>query len=634
MLNWTLLKEREFYLLQPLVLVAILLALVLFGWWVPQTHFVRWEVVEVLGAMLLLRAAMLQFARRDIRLDLLDGILVLFGLYAALSLLWSDDPLTGALFMARFTVLGALYFYLKHQPDSRLSVAVTAMVAVAMGVVLAWNFQKEIPFGGYFQENFVTEFVFLAACLTGLLLVIGPWITRFAAAALIVTAAYYLLWENASRLEYSAALAVGYFLLQCALIARSPRRALFIVLQIVLLLVPIAVIAAAWVLSPPLQAAAEGEGFTVSLTVRAMIFLNTLAAWADQPLLGHGIGSFDAVYPLYAERYQGWFTIPQGYDQLRVLNIKAGAAHNDFLQILLELGWIGLMLVASYVAMLFYGFARCVLRCGGDMRVASGVSRRVAFLGMTVSVAAMAEAMIEFPFQNAPTALIAVIGLGMVAREAGAVLPRIKLVAPLWLNYMGAGLLLFAAVGLVLLAERQERANQLFGRFLTLRGNDPNGAFHALYEAYDADPLAYRYRMQLYPYLIYALGTATEERFPTAENDRIFAISSKRAQYSPIVLVARLQYLLNTGRIVERAEEARQHFDRLMKTSKRVTEVWIMKAYFHAVTGDIPQAKEAIAKARTMDPTLQQMITLGQMEAMLGIEPAFEEEPTGGGADR
>jgi hypothetical protein len=365
------------------------------------------------------------------------------------------------------------------------------------------------------------------------------------------------------------------------------------------------------------------ESLVVSLMVRAMMGLNSLMAWVDHPFFGGGIGSFDALYPLYAERYRAWFTIPFYHDQLRIMAAKPGAAHDEFLQVLFELGGVGILLVLFFLALVLYGFFRSVVVADGAMAGsgpwATPQGRRLGVVGMLVVVVGGCEALFAFPYQAAASALLTAIGLAMASQGAGAVLPRKRISLPLPLRIPLAAVFVVLAGGLVFHAARQEEGNRQFGGFLMNRQGNTEVAFHYLYDAYEADPLEYRYRVQLYPYLVSALGTNPDQSMPPAENDRIYGITVRGGQNNPMVLLARAQYLLNSGRIVEQAEEARVIFDRLLTTSTRVAEVWIMKAYFHAATNDVAAAQAAIAMARTMHPNMQQLINLGQIEGMMGI---------------
>lgn len=85
--------------------------------------------------------------------------------------------------------------------------------------------------------------------------------------------------------------------------------------------------------------------FTDFLGVRAPIWQGTKNMIKQNLLTGHGIGSFSKIYPS--------FRPPQYFTFLMAAPVTLHA-HNEFLEILAELGIIGLLLGALFLASLFY----------------------------------------------------------------------------------------------------------------------------------------------------------------------------------------------------------------------------------------------------------------------------------------
>ena len=133
------------------------------------------------------------------------------------------------------------------------------------------------------------------------------------------------------------------------------------------------------------------ESLVSSISSRLELWINSVFAWLDAPLFGHGIGSFDYAYAPHRIDHLRWL---QG-SILTHPNVSAGAAHNEGLQVLVELGMVGLALVLLSVF--------TVLR-------ASKSSARWAALAMGT------VAMVSFPFQNPATAILGVVILGVCAR--------------------------------------------------------------------------------------------------------------------------------------------------------------------------------------------------------------------------
>lgn len=70
-----------------------------------------------------------------------------------------------------------------------------------------------------------------------------------------------------------------------------------------------------------------------SAQTRVAIWANSLAIFKDHPLLGAGKGSFQFIYPLYNRR---WIK-----DTSFSVEKKAAEAHNDYVQLLAEVGFLG-----------------------------------------------------------------------------------------------------------------------------------------------------------------------------------------------------------------------------------------------------------------------------------------------------
>ncbi|WP_425419062.1 O-antigen ligase family protein [Oricola indica] len=90
---------------------------------------------------------------------------------------------------------------------------------------------------------------------------------------------------------------------------------------------------------------AFGSGSSLEGDQRWVIFETTWEAIGDHWLLGSGLGTFTLVYPAYEEVEQ-------------VMAAYVNHAHNDFLEIMLELGLTGTTLLLGYFALLLRGAFR------------------------------------------------------------------------------------------------------------------------------------------------------------------------------------------------------------------------------------------------------------------------------------
>ncbi len=77
--------------------------------------------------------------------------------------------------------------------------------------------------------------------------------------------------------------------------------------------------------------------------LRSVIFANTMRAISDNWLAGTGLGSFVLIYPSYEAREQ-------------VLQTYINHAHNDYMELVLETGIFGIVLIVGYYAVILRNF--------------------------------------------------------------------------------------------------------------------------------------------------------------------------------------------------------------------------------------------------------------------------------------
>jgi O-antigen ligase len=94
--------------------------------------------------------------------------------------------------------------------------------------------------------------------------------------------------------------------------------------------------AVALIFSSPMQKGLPAAGAGASLESRAAIFKTSLKAASEFAPLGSGVGTFAEIYPRYEDPASIWPTF-------------ANHAHSDFIEILLETGVAGLILVALFL---------------------------------------------------------------------------------------------------------------------------------------------------------------------------------------------------------------------------------------------------------------------------------------------
>lgn len=138
---------------------------------------------------------------------------------------------------------------------------------------------------------------------------------------------------------------------------------------------------------------------------RLRIFVCSMPLIAQRPMLGHGFGSFQYVYP----PAQGEYFRSHPGTPLALTAKRTDLAHNDYLQMLVETGLTGCALAAVPLLML--------LRRGWkNFRAMPAGRGRATMIAMFVPMAGVAvHALFDFPFHVMPTALMAAMCLSFWA---------------------------------------------------------------------------------------------------------------------------------------------------------------------------------------------------------------------------
>ncbi|MDP3677311.1 MAG: O-antigen ligase family protein [Novosphingobium sp.] len=138
-------------------------------------------------------------------------------------------------------------------------------------------------------------------------------------------------------------------------------------------------------------AALNGGLVWASLEYRLDLLMAAILMWADAPVWGQGLGSYDLLYPLYGEGHV-----------LSDPGLSAGAAHNDLLQLHAELGLVG----AGLAGLLAWYALR---RLWGELTPLDRACLASLAIGAVLALG-------EFPLQNPATASLAAMSLGVLTR--------------------------------------------------------------------------------------------------------------------------------------------------------------------------------------------------------------------------
>lgn len=469
-------------------------------------------------------------------------VLALLG-WAALSLLWSHDPRNGGLELARAGMLAAVFLLARNTKDVSAGAVTLAVAVIIVASIWLWP-----DWSGFGNPNFLAEFLLISAPFCVYWGFGGKPQTIIA--ALVLTGALIVLFHIPTYI-WIAPLGVWIALISCLLFG---WRA-----------VPVLVAgfaAVVWL--------AQDTSLMLSIAGRLELWINTLSALAGSPVFGHGLGAFDYIYDPVREDHFAWFpalgTIMGG------TALTAGAAHNEILQIWAEIGLPGLFL-AGWLAIRAWRAGDPLCRC--------------------VMTTAGALEMIEFPMHLPPTGALIALAIGYGLRHERGFRVNFP-VLPV------RGIAVCAAVVACFIFLRSFSAEVQMAEFERNINRSPVTALSANLAAYQTFSWDARIRRQLSMTLSKVAGVHKKNlRISPDTADLIWKISKSAGPSQPAVVLARIQYLVNSGR----GAEAGPLMGVLLKNASHYPDVWVAEAFYAATIADWPRVSRAADRLFSMPQT-------------------------------
>jgi hypothetical protein len=398
-------------------------------------------------------------------LDRINLALLCFVTYAGVSVSWSPDLGSAGVHLVGILAFAMLFLLGRAWPDFGPAVALSVAV-----VFLFWAFWDETGYLG--NPNFAAEYAVLALPFAWALR--QGWLKRPLVGASLIIATL-----SDSR--------TGIFALWIAGVGWLWKRSPWM---------------AAIVFMIPINLAVFGVvDVSGSLRARLELWINTAAMWADRPVLGTGIGGYDYIYPRFDSVH---LTLFPSWGYYHPIETYAGAAHNEPLQLLAELGALGFLLA------LWLAFE--VLRHGGWR----GALAWALVLGG-------ATCLIGFPLQNPCTLAVMALSLGAVAGKGPEWIGRTALCG------RAVAVAIFA-VATALMARTLEAQWAFQGVIAHFRDN-PAAAVAANVRAYEIAPWDFRVRYQMYPMLAKA-STQQNVVVKVSAFEKAWRISTSASPYS------------------------------------------------------------------------------------------------------
>ncbi len=302
------------------------------------------------------------------------GAWLLFILWSAASALWSPTPALSLEGLAWTVIHGGLGYVLLRRGFSEAEVRQFAALMMAMGFVvctislcevteigngLIFNFlykfedpERRNIYGSLIGHNTgVASFLMMTAFPSLAFAIDAPrlwqrWLSGAYLALALLTA---LLVQ--SRTVWIVGTILGLAFIRVALKQRGgawPKRIVLAVVVVLGLGLASQMIASRW--NPffvkenaLLRRFRDLTPARLQEEARLRLFVCSLPLTVDRPLIGHGLYSFQYVYP----KAQGDYTAKHPDTKLGLTTKRSHMAHNEYLQTVIEEGWIGLLLMVA-----------------------------------------------------------------------------------------------------------------------------------------------------------------------------------------------------------------------------------------------------------------------------------------------
>lgn len=162
------------------------------------------------------------------------------------------------------------------------------------------------------------------------------------------------------------------------------------------------------------------------------------------------------------------------------------------------------------------------------------------------------------------------------------------------------------SLGLVAFGARSIGGELHFSQAQAWSGTDSLQAFAASNEAYKAMPLSSRNRIQLVLSLKVLLDSNKKASVDPAAADRAYEIAASASPNHPVVMIARLEYLLNSGRW-KSSNQAESIVGGLIGHARSYPQTWMLAAAYFSVSGQNDKAALALVSGMNAGANLADM---------------------------
>ena len=549
--------------------------LLTFGLGTGSHSLPKWLFLFLAAAALTVWAGYQLWLSNVIHLDRADLALLVFGLYAALSLTWAPDPAGGALQLAGIIAFVVFVLHARSCTPDQLTFPLTLTCIVAMTIILLRSGLSAKSNGGFGNENYMAEMLLICLPFSGLWFQSRQQPDRWIGLVLITATLAALVFYNASRIEFLVVPGTMWAALIVWLMSRGQlKMALCITSGIALVSVICLIVLNDRILQ--FEPIAE----------RAEIYVNATLLWLDYPIIGTGIGGFDYLYPEYQQRHL--YYLPE----IRGLTLEspfffADAAHNEPLQILVETGVVGLLLVLWFI----FELVRNTIHTTEKTPLIFACGIAVASFGII--------ALVNFPLRNPGTLALGAMAIGAFSprntrltffhsRDIPAMLAKsLCLLCVLTLPLAITGI--YAAYS----------AARHAGYARALLELSPRDSFERALAAVKSFPLSPAHRRQL-PLSYVDWLSKDKNRQPALDQNhaRFFAIGQTTGPKNPGLQITRIKFLVLAGLTTQSKVEVEAILQSLKNLVPALSEVHVAEAIYAHQLQDSARALKAFETAQ------------------------------------
>lgn len=521
--------------------------------------------------------------RKQISFSIVDFLILAFLIWAAVSLVWTPDIKAAVLSVAHGGIAAGAYVLARLTEQKAIDDILQTLGLTCLTVALALTLSPDPHIqSGFGNENFAAEFLAVSVGIGAVYWWRGGRLSRLFTRVVVGLGLVYLLAVSPAHLQFLG-LAAGVLYVTVVVVERAWFRwglSLAIIIAVVLAI-------GATVLDPDIISDLGRNNRD-----RLQTWANTVLLAREAPLFGHGLGSFFHGIGGFTDRFAESFRF-LGEPAYVNFARQTDSAENEILQVLAELGAVGLAIMMLGVSVLYYGALK---------RLYDAPSIR---MGLPLTII-LALSLVSFPLENPATLILAALIVGRIRAEDSSDKQvekerRDPGVAARWVR-RGVATTVASQIAILVTIYAEIPAGLVFARGDLLdRIEQPSLSAMSVLDGINYSDRSPRLRLRAYTQTIVAGPEFWSGRFDDKGLDELYALAASASPGNAVLLDLRLKNLLTSkGRQLERAE-IETMLEMLRRNSGRTSaNAFVLEAAYSLQLGDKARARSALIRARQL----------------------------------